>query len=299
MYGIFAAMSILDAIIFNFYIKEHISPSYMAKNGRSHEMKDVLNIYLHPQAAESIIEESNAFHEELKKRKMNTMIKNRGKKSNFFKKYRPELIQSIIVAIVFNLCFFNVFGTYSIFMITEDMSDGDEVARSSFLLSLASFFDLSVKLVTAYFNLLKRRKCSMMTALTAYGLVQLLNGYFQLNGLWHLSKFIPFFAFGTIGGIGLNSYFPYMAEFFSGKMIGIVNANNLVVWTIYGLIIPNLDPKKNDNEYIHLFSLVFGIGSIMGAIGVYFLFYETYGRERSEFFKLLRKNSMRKAQFKN
>lgn len=79
-----------------------------------------------------------------------------------------------------------------------------------------------------------------------------------------------------------------MAEFFPGEMVGIVSANNIVIWIIYALILPNLDPKQNDNEYIYLFSLVFGVGAVCAAIGIALLVYETHGRNRTYFYQLLR-----------
>lgn len=295
-YGIFAVVSIIDALVFAIYMKEHISPSYMIKHDKDEDLKTVLNIYLNPISAEAMFKEAKDLQQAMtvkSVKKANAEKKfafgeKAAKKKNFFQKYRPELIKSVLIAVIFNLCFFNVFGLYSIFLITKDMSNASEVATSSFYLSIGSIVDLIVKLIGASFNLVKYRKRSMVVGLVGFGLVQLLNGYFQLNDMWEWSKIIPILAFPTVGGIALNAYFPWMAEFFSGKMVGIANANNLTIWIIYGLILPNLDPKKDNNSSIHWFSFTFGIGSILAAIGIHIFSYETYGKSRAYFYKKLR-----------
>ena len=294
-YMIFAGLAIIDALVSNLYLSKNTSPTYMVSKNLTEQMSITLSKYLMPAAAKELLTEAEDNYRARKGKRNETEVgvktaysNKAAKRPNFFQKYKPELIKSVVIPLIFNLCFFNVFGIYSIFMITEDMSDEHELAKSAFYLSIASIVDISLKLILASFNLVKYRKRSMIIGLVLFSMAQFSNGYFQLNGMWDYCKFVPIFAFSAIGGISLNAYFPWMAEFFSGKLIGIVNANNLFIWIVYGLVLPNLDPKKDNNKNIHYFSFTFAVGSLFAAAGIYFFGYETYGKSRTYFYNKLR-----------
>lgn len=118
---------------------------------------------------------------EIEERKNNGKRKKKNPKpvkTSLFKRFKPEIYQSIIVVLVFNLCFFSCFGQYSIDLITENINDDSELATSGLFLSIAGIVDLSVKLIGTYFNALRYRKSSMIVGLLLYSITQFFNAYF-------------------------------------------------------------------------------------------------------------------------
>lgn len=298
-YMIIIALATVDFLLQVFYLRRDLSVVYMYEQKLSDTtIRKVLSHYLTAIAVEQkMIETSEAYNHIVSMKEESVKFPQAEQnpeniaedgykkvaevqKQSFFKRYRSEIIYGLKYSVVINFSLYNMFLTYLIFFITEDLEDNSEAALSNLVLTLAGGFELIIKFLSIYFGWTERRKLSITVGCLLLSVTIGGTGVLQFYGLWNWIKFVPFIAFSITGVLISSAFYASLAEKFPSPVIGMVQGLTTLLMFGVDFAFPLFDIKANNNENIHKWSYCFAGVMIIGALLSHFFTFECGGLSR-------------------